>query len=88
MVNLLSNSDKLDKKPAQITGIANDMKIENKDMYYEKMVDLVSVFYLHKLFQSERLGDFQYQKGKDLIKRFHRHNWYSDEETLIEFMSN
>lgn len=88
LVNLLSNSDKLDKKPAQITGIANSMKIENKDMYYEKMVDLVSVFYLHKLLQSERLGNFQYQKGKNLIKRFHRHSWYNDEETLIEFMSN
>ncbi|QNQ83126.1 Abi family protein [Lactobacillus sp. PV037] len=88
LVNLLSNSDKINKKPAQITGIANSMKIKNKDMYYEKMVDLVSVFYLHKLLQSERLGNFQYQKGKSLIKRFQRHNWYNDEETLIEFMAN
>lgn len=88
LVNLLSNSDKINKKPAQITGISNNMNIENKDMYYEKMVDLVSVFYLHKLLQSERLGNFQYQQGKKIIKRFHRHNWYSNEKTLTKFMSN
>lgn len=88
LVNLFSSSDKLNKKPAQMTGIANNMKINNQDMYYEKMVDLVSVFYLHKLLQSSRLGYYQYRNGKSLIDRFHRHDWYENEELLIKFMTN
>ncbi len=85
LVNLFSHADELVKAPSSIHGIANRMKISNKDIHYEKMVDLISVFYLHKMLQSEKLGEFQYLQGMNLLKRFHRHNWYSNEKELSKF---
>lgn len=58
LVNLFSNSDRLDKRPRIIQGISNNIGIPNQDTYYEKMVDLISLFHIHKLIQSELLGKF------------------------------
>ena len=70
LVNLFSNSDRLDKRPRIIQGISNNIGIPNQDTYYEKMVDLISLFHIHKLIQSELLGKFQYKQGQKLIQRF------------------
>lgn len=86
LVNLFSNSDRLDKRVGIVQGISNNIGIPNSDTYYDKMVDLISLFYLHKLIQSDKLGNFQYRQGKKLIDRFHRHNWYEDENNLNKFM--
>lgn len=88
LVNLFSNSDRLDQRPRAIQGIANNIDIPNQDTYYEKMVDLISLFYIHKLIQSELLGKFQYNQGRKLIQRFKRHDWYKKEENLIKFMDD
>lgn len=88
LVNLFSNSDRLNKRPRAIQGISNNIGIPNKDTYYEKMVDLISVFYIHKLIQSELLGKFQYSQGQKLLQKFKRHDWYKKEENLIKFMDD
>lgn len=88
LVNLFSELDHLDKRDNLMTGIANTIKIDNKDTYYGKMVDLISVFYLHKLLQSERSGDFQHKQGKMVLERYYKHNWYSQEKRLEKFMNN
>lgn len=88
LVNIFSSSDKLNKRIGIIQGISNDIGIPNSHTYYEKMVDLISLFYLHNLIQSDKLGSFQYKQGKKLIDRFHRHNWYQNEESLIKFMDD
>ena len=86
--DLFFNSDRLDQRPRAIQGIANNIDIPNQDTYYEKMVDLISLFYIHKLIQSELLGKFQYNQGRKLIQRFKRHDWYKKEENLIKFMDD
>lgn len=88
LVNLFSNSDRLNQRVKNISGIANIIGIDNSDTYYEKIVDLISLFYVHKIIQSERLGQFQYKQGKKLISRFHRHNWYEQEDTLNKFIND
>ena len=88
LVNLFSNSDRLDKRPRIIQGISNNIGIPNQDTYYEKMVDLISLFHIHKLIQSELLGKFQYNQGQKLIQRFHRHDWYKKEENLSKFIDD
>lgn len=88
LVNLFSKDDHLNKRVRAIQGIANRIGINNSDTYYEKMVDLISVFYLHKLLQSERLGNFQYKQGLKVIKRYHRHNWYTKEKQLNKLMKD
>lgn len=86
LVNLFTNSDRLKKRSRELQGIASDVGIDNKDTYFEKMVDLISVFYLHKLLQSKRSGNFQYSEGEKVIKRFNRHNWYFEQTKLVKFM--
>ncbi|PEG78875.1 hypothetical protein, partial [Lactobacillus sp. UMNPBX17] len=75
-------------RPRIIQGISNNIGIPNQDTYYEKMVDLISLFHIQKLIQSELLGKFQYNQGQKLIQRFHRHDWYKKEENLSKFIDD
>lgn len=49
LVNLFTNSERLEKRSKEIQGIANSVGIDNQDTYFEKMIDLISAFYSHKL---------------------------------------
>lgn len=88
LVNLFSNSDRLNKRIDYIKGIASHVRIKNSDTYYEKMVDLISVFYLHKSLLSNRSNNFQYKQGKLVVERYHRHNWYSEQKKLEKFIKD
>lgn len=86
LVNLFSEQERINHPSAPVTLAAKKMGIEREYIKDLKINDLVSLFYLHKVIQSDKLGEHRYKKGNELIKRLNRNSsWYSEVRTINIF---
>ncbi|KRK88528.1 Abi family protein [Lentilactobacillus sunkii] len=87
LVNLFSDKEFLRKPSAPVRTASKEIGISSSNLRDLKVNDLISLFYLHKLIQSDVLGSHKYDQGKKLILRFQRHqDWYIDNVNLVTFV--
>jgi len=86
LVNIFSDKEYLHSPSSPVQLAARSMNVPTKYLRDMKINDLVSLFFIHKKYQSTRLGEHRYSQGKQLIKRFNRHDcWYSNNSKLNDF---
>ncbi|MFD1124035.1 Abi family protein [Lentilactobacillus raoultii] len=87
LVNLFSDKEFLLRPSAPVRTAASEIGISSSYLHDLKVNDLVSLFYLHKLIQSNALGANRYKQGKRLITRFNRNQaWYADNINIRTFI--
>lgn len=88
LVNLFSDKEFLRRPSAPVKTAAHKIKISDSYLQDIKINDLVSLFYLHRFFQSNKMSEHRLRQGTRLIKRFHRHeDWYADNSQLNTFFN-
>jgi len=88
LVNLFSNREFLRRPSAPVKTAASQMGVQDNYLQDIKINDLVSLFYLHRDMQSEKMSEHRCRQGKRLINRFHRHEeWYAANVQLNTYFS-